>query len=382
MIRRIQWLLAVLLLGLAAGADLVLAATELSSLLETVRSVSNDGRESQEARRAWRELVKVDAGEITRILEAIDGATPQAANWLRAAVDTVAERALAADQELPQSDLRRFVRDRGQDPRARRLAFEWLVRVNRGAADQLIGQMLHDPSVELRRDAVARLLADADRRRSAADATGAVRLYRDALDGARDEDQIKEIVSHLRQLDQQVNLPKHFGFLMHWQVIGPFDNTDRKGFDAVFPPEQTIDLDASHPGKHGPVRWQVYATQDDYGLVDLNEPFGPLKETVGYAITEFTSATQQQVELRLGCKNAWKLWLNGQLLFGRDEYHRGMQLDQYRMPATLNAGRNMILLKVCQNEEVESWTVEWQFQIRVCDAVGSAILTTSRPADP
>jgi hypothetical protein len=56
-----------------------------------------------------------------------------------------------------------------------------------------------------------------------------------------------------------------------------------------------------------------------------------------------------------------------------------MQLDQYRVPATLHPGRNQILLKVCQNEEVESWTVEWQFQIRVCDAVGSAILSTTRP---
>ena len=273
--RRIGWLLAVELLGLASGADLVLAASELSPLLETVRSVSNDGREGQEATRVWRELVKVDAGEITRILAAIDGATPQAANWLRAAVDTVAERAVAAGRGLPRSELRRFVCDREHDPRARRLAFEWLARLDRGAADELIGEMLHDPSVELRRDAVARLLADADRQRSAVDATGAVRLYRDALDGARDEDQIKEIVSRLRQLDQQVNLPKHFGFLMHWKVIGPFDNTDRKGFDAVFAPEQTIDLDAPYPGKSGPVRWKAVATQDDYGLVDLNKPFGP-----------------------------------------------------------------------------------------------------------
>jgi hypothetical protein len=106
---------------------------------------------------------------------------------------------------------------------------------------------------------------------------------------------------------------------------------------------------------------------------------GRLKETVGYAYAEFTSDTEQNGELRLGCKNAWKLWFNGRLLFGRDEYHRRMQLDQYRFPVTMKPGRNRILLKVCQNEEVESWTVEWQYQIRVCDEVGTAILSTTRP---
>ena len=94
---------------------------------------------------------------------------------------------------------------------------------------------------------------------------------------------------------------------------------------------------------------------------------------------EFVSDGPQDVEFRLACKNAWKLWLNGQLLFGREEYHRGMQLDQYRVQGSLRPGRNTILVKVCQNEVVEPWTVEWQFQLRVCDGVGSAILSTERP---
>ena len=103
-------------------------------------------------------------------------------------------------------------------------------------------------------------------------------------------------------------------------------------------------------------------------MVDLNQPLGKLKQTVAYAWTDFHSEAAQQVEFRLGCKNAWKVWLNGELLFGRDEYHRGMRLDQYRMKATLQPGANQILVKACQNEQTESWTVEWQFQLRVCDA--------------
>ena len=99
---------------------------------------------------------------------------------------------------------------------------------------------------------------------------------------------------------------------------------------------------------------------------------------MGYAWTDFDSPREQQVELRLGCKNAWKLWLNGEFIFGRDEYHRGMQMDQYRYRVTLRPGVNRILLKVCQNEQQEDWTVQWEFQLRVCDETGTAILSERR----
>jgi hypothetical protein len=60
-------------------------------------------------------------------------------------------------------------------------------------------------------------------------------------------------------------------------------------------------------------------------------------------------------------------------VFGRDEYHRGREIDQYTMPVRLKAGKNTLLVKVCQNEQRESWTQEWDFQIRVCDPTGTAI---------
>ena len=117
-------------------------------------------------------------------------------------------------------------------------------------------------------------------------------------------------------------------------------------------------------------------------MVDFNKPFGMLKEVVGYAYTTFESESARPVELRLGCKNAWKIWLNGELVFGRDEYHRGMRIDQYRLPAQLKAGENTILVKLCQNEQTEEWTVQWQFQLRVCDASGTAVLAKNRKPTP
>ena len=50
------------------------------------------------------------------------------------------------------------------------------------------------------------------------------------------------------------------------------------------------------------------------------------------------------------------------------------------MPVTLQKGLNSILLKLCQNEQKQDWTVQWEFQLRVCDSTGTAVLATNRPA--
>ena len=176
-----------------------------------------------------------------------------------------------------------------------------------------------------------------------------------------------------------VDLPKHFGFLRQWQVIGPFDNTGREGFQTVFPPEKEIRLDATYPGKDGPVKWHPSESQDDYGKFDFNKPLGMLKEVTAYAVTTFDSAAERDAELRLGCKDGWKIWLNGEFVFGRDEYHRGQKMDQYRLRCHLRKGPNTILVKCCQNEQKETWTVEWEFQLRVCDGAGTAILAAATP---
>ncbi len=115
-------------------------------------------------------------------------------------------------------------------------------------------------------------------------------------------------------------------------------------------------------------------------MVDMNQPYGKLKEVTAYASTDFVSDRAQSVELRLGGKNSWKVWLNGKLLFGRDEYHFDSEVDQYSMPAPLQSGRNTILVKVCQNEQVEDWTTEWEFQLRITDSLGTPIVAAATSA--
>jgi hypothetical protein len=200
-----------------------------------------------------------------------------------------------------------------------------------------------------------------------------VAAYRRAFTSARDLDQIKEAAEKLKQLNAAPDLPKHFGFIMSWQLIGPFDNTKENGFDTSYPPETAVDLTASYEGKQGKVSWISYTTQDEHGLVDLNKAIAKHMGAIAYAYTEFNSDMQRDVELRLGCINGNKIWLNGEMLTANHVYHTGMQIDQYMARGTLKKGKNTILIKIAQNEQAEVWAQNWQFQFRVCDSVGTPI---------
>ncbi len=358
---------------------LILAAPppELTDHLEALRAVGPEGRGNREASRAWQEIVKAGCSELPRILSAMDGAGPLGANWIRAAVDTLAERELARGGKFPAKELEEFILRTDHDPRARRLAYEWLCRVDPTAPDRLIPKMENDSSLELRREAVDRLLKQAEGLFEKKD-EGAAGAYRKALTSARDEDQIKAISERLRDLGQPVDLLRHFGFLNEWRLVGPFDHTGSKAFDLPYPPEREIALDAEYDGKDGKVRWKEFSTKDDYGTVDLNNALGRHKGAIAYALAEFESEKAQDVELRLGTVNAWKIWLNGKFLFGHEEYHHGMKLDQFQVPAKMQSGRNRILLKICQNEQTEDYAQHWRFQIRVCNATGTAVLSKNR----
>ena len=270
-----------------------------------------------------------------------------------------------------------FVKDTAGSPTARRLAYETLLLSNAELKQELIPGMLLDPSPEFRRDAVTLLLESAT---AATDKAVATKLYEQALQGAVHEDQVKTISKALRDAGQSIDVQKHFGFLAKWQVVGPFDNKDEKGFAVAYPPESELNLKAEYDGQLGKVTWQPVASEDDFGVLDIAKQIKNYKGSLMYAATDYVSRSDQTVQLRLGTPNAWKLWVNGQLVFEREEYHRSSQMDQYMVPVQLKAGANKILLKVCQNEMEQDWAQRYQFQIRVSDATGAAVLPVTGTA--
>lgn len=353
-----------------AGGLTSLSADEI----QTLQSVGPQSAGAAEARQARDALVAGGEKNLVPVLKAFRGSSLLARNWLRSTFESIADEQIRSGDGLPAESLLQFVRDTSQSPAARRLAYEWLLTEQPELEQQLIPGMLLDPSPEFRRDAVARLLEEAK-------TTDDTETYRKALQGAVHEDQVKTIAAALRDAGVEVDLQQHFGFLTSWKIIGPFDNRGMKGFPVEYPPEKEIDLNAQYEGQLGQVSWQKIATDDDYGVVDIGNQIENYKGSVMYATTTYRSGADQKVEMRLGTPNAWKLWVNGELVFQREEYHRGTRMDQYKVPVTLREGPNTILLKICQNEQEDSWAQDYRFQLRVCDATGSALLPGSTSTD-
>lgn len=365
-----------ILMGLFAATC---SAADIEDALATLRAVGPLGAGNEAASAAWSQAAAVDVSRVPELLAALKDANPLAANWIRTAVDTVCERALRDQGALPQAALKHFIQDSSQDPKARRLAYEWLLKVDPKAQQELVPQWLNDPSLELRRDAVAQRIQQGEQAAAANQKDRAVRLLEEAYDAARDRDQIKTLAKLLKDQGRQVDLIEHDGLIVDWLAIGPFDNTDEAGFDTVYKPEKSFAPNQTVQGKHGEVTWLKVSSVSPEGEVDLyaalkdNLAKEQEREVIAYATTEFHSPTQRKVQIRSTSSNAIKIWLNGELVDAHKIYHGGSEYDQYRADAVLIPGANRILVKVCQNAQTQSWTNHLAFQLRVCGEIGGGI---------
>jgi hypothetical protein len=353
----------------ARGAD-----AELAIHLKTLRAVGPKGAGHRDAVSASLAASKADPSQLTTILAAMDGANPIATNWLRGVAEAVAQRA-AGTKSLPVGDLEAFLADNRHSPRGRRLAYELIAAIDESAESRLIPTLIDDPSLELRRDAVALALANAAKT-SGKDAQMAA--YQKVFRHCRDHDQIKATADKIKELGGKIDLPLHYGFVTTWKIIGPFDNVSDKGWDLAYPPEEKVNLKAKYAGQKGEIGWIETTTSEELGNVDLNKVLDKHKGAIAYAYAEFVSDKVREVDLRLGCINANKVWLNGELLTANHVYHANTSIDQYLARGKLKKGKNAILLKIAQNEQTEAWAQEWRFQLRVCDSIGTAVLSQDR----
>jgi hypothetical protein len=371
-----RWFPVGALCALAAGvllADTEPRPADIDSLLGRIKNVGREGASNPDAARAVKALVARGPVALVPILAAMNDDELVAANWLRPAFEAIAEKA-HKDGTLSEKTLESFVGDKKRAGIARRLAYEWLVKLDKTAPERLLPGMVQDPSPELRRDAIDALFKKADAALGKKDDRTAREAYQKALTGAGDPEQIDTIVKALDKLGEKVDRQKVLGVVTRWHLIAPFEHTRGTGWDVAYPPEKSIDFTATYKGKDGAVvKWVDHKTTDPQGLVDLNKTLGKSKGAVAYACALVDSPNERAIELRAGCINGLKIFLNGKQLFAREEYHHGMRIDQYAARGTLKKGPNTILLKVCQNEQEENWAQNWTFQLRLCDFVGAAV---------
>jgi hypothetical protein len=339
---------------------------EVEDALAAIKAVKREGDGNEKAAAAWKVVVKDGATSLPAVLAAFDGADATAANWLRSAVDAIAESEQMAGRKLPAEMLETFVKDAKRDARGRDIAFALLSQGDPAARTRLLPGFLDDPSPGLRREAIDHVSKTAA---AAASNSGNPEraIYRKLFTAARDVDQVEALAKTLAQYgEKDVDVIGHLGLITRWQIAGPFDNSKLKGFAAPLP---TVE------------KWTDFATGHPRALVDLYQALGKPqglkdgKKDAVYAVcrTEIESPAERAVEVRLASQNAVRVYVNGAEVFSREEYHHAHKLDQHVARVTLKKGRNEILVKVCQDDAVMEWTLLWSFQCRVCDAIGGAV---------
>ncbi|QJW95103.1 hypothetical protein [Frigoriglobus tundricola] len=349
---------------------------ETTRALSALKSVTKEGKGNEDAGPAWKTLVSKGGAALMPALEAFDDTNPTATNWLRAAVDAIAEKETTAGHKLPVEKLEAFAKDTKHAPSARRVAYELLVSQDATAKDRLLPGFLNDKSADLRRDAVARELGAIEKA-----ARPSLRADLEKLFAyARDKDQVDLIAKKIGETGGAASVSEHFGFVTHAAVVGPFDSTGGKGFATAYPPEAARDASGTFKGKGGAeVKWVTADTTDKYGKFDLNRivPKGAAQDrytdAVAYALAVVVAEAETPCEIRVASATAVQIFLNGKKLFEREEYHHGDALDANIGRGVLKKGENVIVLKVCQNSQDQEWARVWSFQMRVCDETGGPL---------
>lgn len=132
-----------------------------------------------------------------------------------------------------------------------------------------------------------------------------------------------------------------------WHVIGPFDNTDGSGVKRVYPPELAVELDKEYTGKNGkPIRWQEFAKFRLGEIVNLARLFDDRDEQCAYLTTVLEAAKPMALTLACGSDDTLGVYVNGARIHAH-ETPRSAAPDQDRVPITLKAGKNTLVLKVC-----------------------------------
>lgn len=364
-------------LFLACLVGMIFAATakaqnaELQAAINTIKAVDVDGQGHDEAIKAVAILNNATAADVPAMLQGMQGANKLALNWLRGSIQSALNKG-----PMPRQEIEAYLNNQSGSHMGRLMAFELLSEADDSFAENNVSRMLEDPSLPLRQLAVADFIKKAEEAEEAADAIG---MLAHALPHAREVGQIVSIARMLDERGIKINVQAQLGVIPNWHIVGKFDHTKEQGFDKAMGPEKdpaNVDLEASYDdSKTGDaVTWQSYNTLDPTGAVDLNELLGEEKGVIAYACMEFNAAEDQDVDIRIGCINGNKVWVNGEEILNNEIYHVGMMTDQFIGKAKLKKGVNQILIKVCQNEQTQPWANLWSFQLRVCEADGKAVL--------
>ena len=158
------------------------------------------------------------------------------------------------------------------------------------------------------------------------------------------------------------------GYITNWNVIGPFDNEGKQGFDRDFGLEQ--DLVSAHDptltleGRERPVAWVAFPETPPLGYVELSSRLRPNRNVCAYAMTTIESDRAQPLSLWLSSAGAMRVWWNGEVV-SEDAAYRGLSsIPRSIVSVGAHRGANRLVIKVCAADR------GWSFYARLADGRG------------
>ncbi|HUR27921.1 MAG TPA: HEAT repeat domain-containing protein, partial [Planctomycetota bacterium] len=239
-----------------------------------------------------------------------------------------------------------------RDPEVHRTAFDVLANLGDPRAARVFALGLADPEPEVR-SAARRVIARSRKE------------LRPALEGMVQRQEFPgAVVRELRGL-YAGHQP-----ILAWTIRGPCD---------LEAPEGKLDFSKEHADlslaslKTFEPRLAVSSRAD--GMIDLRALLGEKSNQATYAFADFESASERDVELRVGSDDQVTVWLDGERVHAFDGA-RGFTAEADAFHARVRAGRNALVLRIGQVSG------DWSFALTVPEEGSGPLFETTLPARP
>jgi predicted acyl esterase len=349
-------------------------AARVDELLNTIAQVGPQGTGSTAARIARDELARNGLEILPQLFLAMDTRNVVALNWYRTVYEEIVIREQASSSAAwPTAFLETYLNDRNRSGRARRLALSLIEKLDPNFLARWLPSQHGDP--EFGFEAAELALAAGTAAQKAKDVELAKAEFHKAFVHARDSKQVSQAAAKLKSLGESPDVLRRLGLVVNWRKVATFDAPDRTGFAVVYEPEKQLTAMQTRQNPFTAAEWIEAKCVDGLGQLDLNDAFGVSQEKVGYVVAEIDVPREQAAEVRCGADDNCTVWLNGVKVFGREQWLNGTRFDRFIAPINLAAGRNVLLVKVCQGPHHRDPEVpnNWSLQLRLCDAGGQGI---------
>jgi tetratricopeptide (TPR) repeat protein len=170
------------------------------------------------------------------------------------------------------------------------------------------------------------------------------------------------------------------GYLVDWQIVGPFENAGRAGRSAVYAPEtEAFVAGQSFVGKlpGEPLTWRrfVHEQAPRGGFVNLADLLYPHEQATGYATVWIKAERPGPAVLHLGAGGAYQVWLDGVPVGDGDTYRTPTPLQEAHA-LDLGPGWHRLLIKIGADEGL------WGFYARISAPGGAPLPGLVSSLDP